>query len=216
LALRRREAADRPSADRPSPHRPPADRPSVERPAGSPDVRERAIPLRGGRAPRRPRRTALLFALGVLGALFCIAAVWLLTGSGDDGKKAAAAPPASPSASGPAVPAGARCTGQSCAGQDPETMGCGGEHATTAGSVTVGSSYLEVRYSELCGAAWARITQAEPGDALRITAPGTREQGTRVAKGTDGHTAMLAVTRPDQATACATLTGGRKGCTHPG
>ncbi|MBB4891769.1 transcriptional regulator with XRE-family HTH domain [Streptomyces olivoverticillatus] len=189
--------------------------------SGSADVRAKAIPVRGPRSrrPGGPRRTRLLFVVGAVGALFVIAAAVLLLGSGDDGKVATPAPASvSPSAGSPsAAPAGVKCAGSACAGQDPETMGCGGSHATTAGSATVGTSYLEVRYSKVCGAAWARITQAAAGDTLRISAggAGAAAQSGRVGQGADGHTRMIAVGAPEQASACATLTSGRKGCTVP-
>ncbi|MEV5238912.1 DUF2690 domain-containing protein [Streptomyces cinnamoneus] len=193
-------------------------RTGLPRPPESPDVRAKAIPLHGPGGPGRRRRTAVLFAVGAVGALFvAVAGVLLLGADGDEGKVAGgtvATPGVSTTA---APPAGVKCTGGDCSGKDPEDMGCGGRHATTAGSATVGSSYLEVRYSKVCGAAWARITQAVPGDGLRIsgTGAGARTESGRVERGTDGHTRMVAVPGPGQASACATLLSGRKGCTVP-
>ncbi|MGW1196108.1 helix-turn-helix domain-containing protein [Streptomyces sp. NPDC002536] len=194
----------------------------LSRPGGSPDVRARAIPVgKGGRnGGRSPRRTAVLFALGGVGTALVIVSAVLLLGSGDDGGKKAEGPLTSPSvSSSPApAPAGVKCTGAECAGKDPETMGCGGRHATTAGSTTVGTSYVEVRYSKVCSAAWARLTQAVPGDSLRISndaaTPARTERG-RVDRGTDAHTNMVPADGPRQATACVTLVSGRKGCTVP-
>ncbi|GHF47892.1 hypothetical protein GCM10010218_31660 [Streptomyces mashuensis] len=187
------------------------------------DVRDKAIPLRapagGGPRPKaRRRRNVVLFAVGAAGALLVAAAAVLLWGGEDDAPApapaaAAPGPSGSQSAQSPA-PTGVKCTGSACAGQDPEAMGCGGLHATTAGSATVGTSYLEVRYSKACGTAWARITQAVPGDSLRISATGAQQSG-RVDRGADGHTRMIAVTGARQASACATLVSGRKGCTTP-
>ncbi len=200
----------------------------LPRDPGSPDVRAQAIPLKTPKASKNPkapkapksRRNAVLFAVGALGAFFVIAAAVLLLGSDEDGKVAqgVAATPSVSSPAAAAMPDGVKCTGTGCAGKDPETMGCGGVHATTAGSVTVGASYLEVRYSKVCGAAWARITQAVPGDTLRISSAGPRtstESG-RVDRGVDGHTRMIAVSDSRQASACAALLSGRKGCTPRG
>ncbi|MFI9236163.1 helix-turn-helix domain-containing protein [Streptomyces sp. NPDC053079] len=192
-------------------------RTGLPRSPDSPDVRDRAIPFRAP-GPGRSRRNTVLFAVGAVGALFvAVAGVLLLGADGEDGKVPQGAV-ATPSVSGPAtVPAGVKCAGGACSGKDPEEMGCGGRHATTAGSATVGTSYLEVRYSKVCGAAWARITQAVPGDALRIsgTGAGARAESGTVELGTDGHTRMIAVAEPGQASACATLMSGRKGCTLP-
>ncbi|MFF4156304.1 helix-turn-helix domain-containing protein [Streptomyces sp. NPDC001678] len=224
------------------PAMPPMPDSGLPRDPGARDVREMAIPVRkpkGSKEPKRPkaakapanapakapakapastRRNAVLFAVGAVGALLVVAAGVLLLGTGSDEGQAARGAIATPSAGSPSsMPDGVKCTGAACAGKDPETMGCGGAHATTAGSATVGASFLEVRYSKACGAAWARITQAAPGDTLRISGTGTRavtESG-RVDKGADGHTRMIPVSDSAQASACAALVSGRKGCTTP-
>ncbi|MGX8907841.1 XRE family transcriptional regulator [Streptomyces netropsis] len=181
----------------------------------SPDVRSAAIP-----DDRRPRAHVALFLTGVLGALLVVAAALLLFGMDEGETGGQAGPGTSPSGSVVGLPAGVKCSGGDCAGKDPETMGCGGRHATTAGSATIGTSYLEVRYSKVCGAAWARITQAVPGDTLRVSAaagggvPARSEDG-RVDRDADGYTRMVPVAGPERASACATLTTGRKGCTVP-
>ncbi|MEV6674761.1 DUF2690 domain-containing protein [Streptomyces sp. NPDC051162] len=199
---------------------PPA--PSVPRSPRPPDYRAKAIPV-----GQRPRRRAALFVTGVVGALLVVAAAALLLGAGGGDKhKGAEAPPAtSPAASASAdLPTGVKCAGDSCAGKDPEAMGCGGARATTAGSATVGRSYVEVRYSEVCRAAWGRITQAASGDAVRINSRPTASAPARTEAGrvgatpghtADGYTPMVTVSAPDQATACATLLAGPRGCTKP-
>lgn len=195
--------------------------PSVPRSPRPPDYRAKAIPV-----GQRPRRRAALFVTGVVGALLVVAAAALLLGTGGGKHKGAEAPPAaSPAASASAdLPTGVKCAGDSCAGKDPEAMGCGGARATTAGSATVGTSYVEVRYSEVCRAAWGRITQAASGDAIRINSRPTASAPARTEAGrvgatpghtADGYTPMVTVSAPDQATACATLLTGSKGCTKP-
>ncbi|MFD7615201.1 XRE family transcriptional regulator [Streptomyces sp. NPDC059828] len=166
---------------------------------------------RGGRS-RVP-----LFIAGVVGALLVVAAAVLLTdlGGGGEEKKGgtvAEAPSAAPSTSTPELPAGVKCTGADCTGQDPESMGCGGQLATTSARVTVGTAVVEVRYSETCAAAWARITKAAAGDKVSISAGEAAENGLVNADG-DAYTPMVAVASKADAEACATLTSGTKGCT---
>ncbi|GAA2930309.1 hypothetical protein GCM10020221_27610 [Streptomyces thioluteus] len=216
------EAAPPPSP--PSPAPPP---PAPARTDGDVDVRAKAIPMpdpnpnsnskeRPARRPPRRRHTVLLFTAGVLGTLLIAVSAVLLLGSGPGGAKAPVPLVAAPSAGSPAaaLPAGVRCTGGDCTGKDPEIMGCGGQHATTAGSATVGTSYLEVRYSDACKAAWARMTQGAPGDTLRVSAA-RRSGAGRIERGTDGHSTMVAVSAPGEATACAVLSSGEQGCTVP-
>lgn len=145
-----------------------------------------------------------------------IAAAVLLTSPGgdDNGKRDATTPSASPSPIAPELPDGVRCSGADCTGKDPEDMGCGDRFVRTAASVTVGGSLVEVRYSETCAAAWARITRATPGDTVRITAGGAPGQHGAVDAGadTDAYTPMVAVKKAADARACATLASGTKGC----
>ncbi|WP_329614362.1 XRE family transcriptional regulator [Streptomyces brevispora] len=169
----------------------------------------------GGRSRGRDggRRKPLVIAAAVVGALLVVTGAVLLTGSGgdSDGDKAAAPSP-TPTTSAPKLPAGVGCSGSDCAGQDPEEMGCGGEYVRTVSSVTVGGSLVEVRYSETCAAAWARITKATTGDTIRISAGGAGQDGT-VSASADTYTPMVAVKRVADVKACATLATGTKGCT---
>ncbi|MET8126953.1 XRE family transcriptional regulator [Streptomyces sp. NPDC005065] len=175
-------------------------------------------PQQGG-GPRKPvdRRKLTVFLAGVVGALMVTAAAVLLTGpDGDDNdRRDSATPAASPSPSAPELPDGVKCSGADCTGKDPEDMGCGGRFARTAATVTVGGSLVEVRYSETCAAAWARITRATPGDTVRITAGAAPGQRGAVDAGTDtdAYTPMVAVKKAADARACATLASGTKRCT---
>ncbi|MGP3928128.1 helix-turn-helix domain-containing protein [Streptomyces sp. 8N616] len=168
---------------------------------------------RGSR--RRGGRRVPMFLAGVLGALVVIAGGVLLLGLGRDDGSEAAEPPPSPTASKKSdLPAGVKCSGADCAGEDPEVMGCGGKYAETVSQATVGGAFIEVRYSEVCGAAWARITQAAPGDAVSITAAKRTESGTADAD-KDAYTRMVTVTAPESAKACARTKAGADGCTVP-
>ncbi|GAA0419337.1 hypothetical protein GCM10010357_45850 [Streptomyces luteireticuli] len=201
----------------PSPS-PPPPAPAPARTDGDVDVRAKAIPMErpAARRPARRRHTVLLFTAGVLGTLLVTVSAVLLLGSGPTGARTPAPLAAVPPAGSPAaaLPVGVGCTGGDCTGKDPEIMGCGGQHATTAGSATVGTSYLEVRYSDTCKAAWARMTQGTPGGILRVSTDRHSGAG-RVERGTDGHSTMVAVSAPGEATACAVLSSGEQGCTVP-
>ncbi|MGS2589871.1 XRE family transcriptional regulator [Streptomyces hebeiensis] len=173
--------------------------------------------------PRRGRPKAAVFAAGIVGALLLVAAAVLLTDIGGDSGESTLAeessPPPSPSKSAPSLPAGVLCSGEDCTGKDPEEMGCGGEYAQTTSNATVGTALIEVRYSETCGAAWARITQAVAGDEVRITQGDAQEEGAGKAQTgsvettNDAYTPMLAVPDAAAAKACATLAAGQTGCT---
>ena len=114
-----------------------------------------------------------------------------------------------------ALPSGVLCGGSACTGRDAEEMGCGGGLATTVKSATVGTVRVEVRYSRTCGAAWGRITQAAPGDVVRVTVGAARRTGTLTRPGgTIAYTPMIAVNDAARATACAVLTSGEQGCTR--
>ncbi|MGW0530738.1 XRE family transcriptional regulator [Streptomyces sp. NPDC003032] len=185
--------------------------------AGAPPA---AGPPRGGDSPdrQRRRRKLTMFLAGVVGALVVIAAAVFLTDlGGGDKAKDETKPSVAPTTSDAKLPAGVECSGADCAGKDPENMGCGGELATTTSRATVGKTLIEVRYSKTCGAAWARITQATPGDKVTITGSGgaasAKQTGT-VNEDFDAYTPMVAVKAGATAKACAALVSGEAGCTQ--
>ncbi|MFD0414101.1 DUF2690 domain-containing protein [Streptomyces sp. NPDC127108] len=178
-----------------------------------------AGPGADGKSPdgQRRKRKLTMFLAGIVGALVVIAAAVFLTdiGKGDDDGDGKAGPSTAPTTSTADLPAGVECSGADCTGKDPENMGCGGEFARTTSRVTVGTKTLvEVRYSKTCGAAWARITQAVPGDKVTITGSGSaaRQSGT-VNGDFDAYTPMVAVKNAAAAKACATLKAGGTTCT---
>ncbi|WSQ11357.1 DUF2690 domain-containing protein [Streptomyces sp. NBC_01231] len=178
-----------------------------------------------GEAPQGPRPSAgpsggaggkrrlTMFLAGVVGVLVVVAAAFFLTRGGD--KKQEAGPSPSPSVSTNAdLPPGVKCSGDSCTGKDAESMGCSGDLVTTAKTATVGASVVEVRYSETCGAAWGRITQAAQGDEVRLTVGKTAQSGNiTVAGDTIAYTPMVSVKDAGEAKACAVLAAGQEGCT---
>jgi hypothetical protein len=154
-----------------------------------------------------------MFLAGVAGALVLVAVAVYVTssrGDGDGGNQAKPTP--SPTVS-KELPPGVECYGAQCAGKDPENMGCGGTLAQTVEKAVVGIAQVEVRYSETCGAAWARITAAGVGDTVRIAAGSAAAQTAEVETDTDAYTPMVAVKNATGAKACATLASGVEGCT---
>ncbi|MFJ3619067.1 DUF2690 domain-containing protein [Streptomyces iakyrus] len=169
------------------------------------------------RAPSAPggkKRTAT-FVAGVVGVLVVIAGAFYLTGGGgDDEAKGGAKSPSPAVSSNPKLPPGVKCSGADCTGKDAEAMGCSGDLVTTAQTATVGTTVVEVRYSETCKAAWGRITQAAQGDEVEISSGKAKQTGSITAAGdTIAYTPMVAVKGAADAKACATLTAGGKGCT---
>ncbi|MDX2293763.1 MULTISPECIES: DUF2690 domain-containing protein [Streptomyces] len=191
-------------------------------PAPDPDPAPDPAPAPApGSVPRKPRRaTPLLYAAGIAGAALVVTAAVLLADLGGPGGSAAPTAAPTPSATtvapepAPSLPDGVRCTGADCGGQDPERMGCGGPLATTVASTRIGPAFVEVRYSGVCAAAWARITGAAAGDEVSVQ-HGTAVQVANVPEGgdTDAYTAMIPVASGAAARACAMLAGGEDGCT---
>ncbi|MFF8992894.1 DUF2690 domain-containing protein [Streptomyces sp. NPDC014983] len=217
------------AADAPEPRSPQSPR--------SPQNRQGSQGSQGLRSPQEPRRSPqepdavrpsgarpgyrqpmLMFLAGFVAVLLIILGVVHFTGSRAGGRHEAAAKRPAPSASPKAsLPPGVECTGSGCVGKDAESMGCSGDQVTTAQTVTLGATTLEVRYSKVCGTAWGRITGAVPGDKVEVTGARARvrEAGQVTQVGdTIAYTPMIAVRDPGEARACATLASGRTGCTR--
>ncbi|MEU9354330.1 DUF2690 domain-containing protein [Streptomyces griseoloalbus] len=174
----------------------------------------------GGPGRSGGKRRTSTFVAGAVGALVVIAAAFYVTGTEDDKNKDDARKSPSPTATADAnLPPGVKCSGDSCDGKDAEVMGCSGDLVTTTRTATVGAATVEVRYSETCGAAWGRITQAAQGDRVEITAGTSKQSDTITAAGdTVTYTPMVPVGKASGATeveACAILAAsGEKGCTE--
>ncbi|MET7873406.1 helix-turn-helix domain-containing protein [Streptomyces cyaneofuscatus] len=186
----------------------------------------RADTQRGGGASGRAtsgRSKAITLAVGAAGAVIVVVGAVMLAPSGDEPAKATPPPTAAPTTApttdpttaepAPEPPAGVECQGADCAGQNPDEMGCGGDHARTVSTAQVGAARVEVRYSEVCSAAWARLTEAGAGDTVTITGGGAADAQNGAVTVTEAYTPMVAVKKAADAKACATLTAGTKGCT---
>ncbi|MFF9850440.1 helix-turn-helix domain-containing protein [Streptomyces litmocidini] len=70
------------------------------------------------------------------------------------------------------------CTGVTCEGEDPKTMGCGGTGmASTIAARTGGAGQrMELRQGEDCRAVWVRATDLRPGDRVELRMPDGRTQ----------------------------------------
>ncbi|MFJ7325598.1 helix-turn-helix domain-containing protein [Streptomyces cyaneofuscatus] len=219
------------------PHRPDGRAPFVPTQRGTvppvPQQRQggrRADTQRGGGASGRStggRGKAIKLAVGAAGAVIVVVGAVMLAPSGDEPAKATPPPAATPTATpttdpttapatdepAPEPPAGVECQGADCAGQNPDEMGCGGDHARTVSTAQVGAARVEVRFSEVCSAAWARLTEAGAGDTVTITGGGAADAQNGAVTVTEAYTPMVAVKKAADAKACATLTAGTKGCT---
>ncbi|MEZ7007042.1 DUF2690 domain-containing protein [Streptomyces sp. AD55] len=174
-----------------------------------------AGPGGGGRRGSGGGKRTATFVAGAVGVLVVTVGAFFLL-NGGDGEDAVAQPSPSPSVTEKELPPGVKCSGSACTGQDAEAMGCGGDLVTTATTTTVGTTVVEVRYSEVCETAWGRVTQAAQGDEVRVSAGGEDSQtgAVNVPGDTVAYTPMVAVRAPEDAIACATLATGEKGCTQ--
>lgn len=188
-------------------------------PGGGRDARSGGSTGSGGGA-----RRLLLFGLGLAGALAVTAGAVFFLDLGDgapaDGKARVATTP-TPTPEPTELPEGVNCSGDACTGEDPEEQGCGGEYARTVTEVRVGAAFVEMRHSEVCGAVWARITEAAAGDSVRV-AVGKQSESAEVAAGsggqpgvTEAYTLMVAAGEPADAEVCGTTVAGEKGCARP-
>ncbi|WP_079072171.1 helix-turn-helix domain-containing protein [Streptomyces canus] len=193
----------------------PYDEPQDARPGDAPSGGAGGSAGSGGSGGGKRRLT--MFLSGVVGVLVVVAAVFFLTDGGGDKKRTGADKSPSPSAStSVSLPAGVKCSGAGCTGKDAEAMGCSGNLVTTAKTATVGATVVEVRYSETCGAAWGRVTQAGQGDKVEVTAGKATEQSGNITEAGDtiAYTPMVAVKDAGEAKACVTLASGQSGCTE--
>ncbi|MEU6545512.1 DUF2690 domain-containing protein [Streptomyces sp. NPDC046859] len=179
-------------------------------------------PPQGPRADRRAaapagagRRRVTMFLAGVVGVLVVIGLALYLTGGGGKKDDEATRSPSPSATTGQDLPAGVKCSGDSCTGKDAEAMGCSGDLVTTAKTATIGTAVVEVRYSETCGAAWGRVTQASQGAEVSVEVGKAKETGSITAAGdTIAYTPMVAVKDAGEAVACVTLPAGQDGCTQ--
>ncbi|MFJ8624195.1 DUF2690 domain-containing protein [Kitasatospora sp. NPDC093550] len=194
------------SADEPPLGVPSADEPSVDEPS----VGEADEALVTGQAPEpapvaRWRRPAVLVSgAAVLAVLLVLAGLRATRHDGKPTPLAAPAPttaPTTPPAPAPAstsarpIPAEPTCQAVGCDHKDPKYSACG-KDARTLYTEVIGKVVIYLRYSQNCRAAWAAITEGEPGDfATIIDSTGDSEQGL-IHYGYDNYSNMLTAADP--------------------
>lgn len=110
-----------------------------------------------------------------------------------------------------------RCHGAACEGRDPMRMICGVAPDSLATYRTSTGAHVELRYSEECGASWARMWGTRIGDRADVTVDGpTREVRTvdRIDAKTYVYTEMTAARPGDVVRACfrPAAAGGEREC----
>ncbi|MEV6533220.1 DUF2690 domain-containing protein [Streptomyces sp. NPDC051639] len=112
------------------------------------------------------------------------------------------------------APLDTTCFEDSCTGKDPKQAHCA--DAWTAALGRTHGVYVELRYSDACKAAWARISWGRTGDIAEVVAVSGARRHDRVHYDTDVYSPMVAADTPSDAKACTTLTSGAHDCTDPG
>ncbi|MEU3985298.1 DUF2690 domain-containing protein [Streptomyces sp. NPDC026672] len=115
----------------------------------------------------RERRTGLLIVLAavytvVIGGAALV--LFLLPGPN--------APQDEPLSASPPYSLVPPCHGAACEGRDPLSLVCGVGPATLTTYRTTTGAHVELRYSEKCGASWARTWGTRIGDRVDVTADG--------------------------------------------
>ncbi|MFB7676939.1 DUF2690 domain-containing protein [Kitasatospora purpeofusca] len=167
---------------------------------------DRARTVERPTGPVRGRSMALIAASVVAVLLLALAGMRYFSGADQDkvGPTAATVLPptsttpvdsASPSTSPPAVPANPApavpaCQALGCAHKDPKAAGCGGD-ARTLLTTNIGKVVIYLRYSQKCQAAWAAITEGQPGDQATITTSAGESETALIHWGYDNYSQMV-------------------------
>ncbi|MFJ3788287.1 DUF2690 domain-containing protein [Kitasatospora sp. NPDC090091] len=183
-------SGDEASAGQPSVEEPSAEEPSAEAPGAGP------VPSARTAAPWW-RRPVALVAGGLVLAVLLGAAGFRYSRDGAEASPAHAQPaptatastappvkPASPAAPGPS------CQAMGCAHKDPKTTGCGAD-ARTLQTGNIGKVVIYLRYSQKCQAAWAAITEGQPGDSATVTTSAGEVETALIHWGYDNYSMMV-------------------------
>ncbi|MER7704760.1 DUF2690 domain-containing protein [Kitasatospora sp. NPDC097605] len=157
--------------------------------------------------PARRRPVALVAAAVVAALLLALAGVQVLSpgDSGDGAAPTAATVPASAPATQPASPPAAvpanpappvpACQALGCVHKDPKPTGCGGD-ARTLLTTNIGKVVVYLRYSQKCQAAWAGISEGQPGDQATITTSAGESETALIHWGYDNYSWMVNAADP--------------------
>ncbi|MEW2633283.1 DUF2690 domain-containing protein [Streptomyces sp. NPDC048389] len=169
------------------------ERRQAEPPGTAPSAEETATPVEEPAVPAAGRRRwgAVAWVGTAVGMAAGLIAGMLITPGSSSGK--------------PATKSGvAKCVDFECRNKDAQRMDC---HigVWTAAAEKVGSSYLELRYSPGCRAAWARITEAQIGDTARVEGRHDRSAERSISYDKDTYSPMIEAPYPAAVRACAVL-----------
>ncbi|MFE7481200.1 DUF2690 domain-containing protein [Streptomyces sp. NPDC057552] len=106
------------------------------------------------------------------------------------------------------------CLEFECRDKDSQRMGC---HigAWTSAATWSGRTYIELRYSPRCRAAWARITDAHVDDTARVESSRGVSNERSVTYENDTYSPMIEAPYPASARACGVIKG-KETCTPSG
>ncbi|WP_410537437.1 helix-turn-helix domain-containing protein [Streptomyces sp. KL2] len=190
---------EEPTGKRPAPAEPGTDTSRNSGETGIPAPENTSAPVQGHQTRTTLVSASLIFVALVTGILI---GGWFFSGNDADGQ----------------VRQGAErepgCTEYECRDKDSQRLGC---HigAWTAAATWSGRTYVELRYSPRCRAAWARITDAEVGDTARVEGPKGVHNQRSVTYENDTYSPMVEAPYPAAARACGVV-GGKEVCTPQG
>ncbi|MEV6925147.1 helix-turn-helix domain-containing protein [Dactylosporangium sp. NPDC051485] len=108
------------------------------------------------------------------------------------------------------------CRGAQCDGADADAMACDID-AVSYAALRAGDAYVELRISDRCGAAWARVSHSTVGDEVLVLDQNGHSQAATVrdAASTGRYlpTLMVPADRHSRVRACLQQPGGRRQCT---
>ncbi|MEV6535113.1 DUF2690 domain-containing protein [Streptomyces sp. NPDC051639] len=192
-----------------------ADTPTSALATAPPDTgRSETVPSDAGHIRTGPagyRRATVLTALASVCAV--VLGTLVLIHLPSPQRKQASPSPAAPPATG------ALCRHTACGNKDPLTMKCAADPLTLAEHETATGAWIQIRYSQECGASWARMWGASVDDRVEIRTGGRDGtfRGARVTSRGEAdtyvHTPMSVVSPGTSVQACfSPAAGGGKEC----
>ncbi|AUY51873.1 XRE family transcriptional regulator [Streptomyces sp. CB01881] len=161
-------------------------------------------PFAGEPSPATPWwRRPVALAAGAMAAavLLVLAGVRYTHGGGEEPAAVAQPVPTTATATSPAAkpaspaPPASACQAMGCSHKDPKATGCGAD-ARTLQTNNIAKVVIYLRYSEKCQAAWAAITEGEPGDSSTITSSSGETETALIHWGYDNYSLMVNAADP--------------------
>ncbi|MGW4895662.1 DUF2690 domain-containing protein [Kitasatospora sp. NPDC004240] len=167
-------------------------------------TRERADAPEPVASALRRRPVALLSCAAVAVVILLVLAGLRFSGDGKKDAAAAARPvppagapssPAKPGTPSSPAPAAPGCQAVGCSHKDPKLTGCGAD-ARTMQTINIGKVVAYLRYSQRCQAAWAAVTEGQPGDKAIITTSTGESAEALIHWGYDNYSPMVNAADP--------------------